>query len=265
MPNSENEIREIFEKLRSLESRIDSIEFMVNKGGIQVEDPVLSPSRGSDETELSLSSTQDNDSIFESKIVEYGLAWFGSIVLLFGVIFLIVYLKGLGYHIAASVIGYIVTGIVFSVSYLLRKAFSHLVYVLNFTGFLLTYYITLRLHFFTSEPLIPNTGLIMILLSIIIGMQFYYAIIKKSEFLAGIGLVMILLIAVFSDQTHISLIINTLAAAISLVLFTRYNWWRLLLMSVFLVYLLHLLWFLSNPIMGHPLKAVEAHQHNLIY
>ena len=38
-----------------------------------------------------------------------------------------------------------------------------------------------------------------------------------------------------------------------------------MIFSVFLVYSTHVIWLLSNPIMGHPMQAVEVHQFNMLY
>jgi len=210
-------------------------------------------------------SSQDGDSFIESKIVEYVLGWFGSIVLLFGITFLMTYMHNREYFLLPTLIGYASVAGIFTISYFLRHSFPHLVYMLNISGGLLLYYVTLRLHFFSPNPIISQKGIALFLLIMVIGAQIYFAVRRKSEFIASLGIILALVTALFIDTTHITLSLISLTSATALFLFIRYGWWRLLIFSLLLVYTTHLLWFMSNPVMGHPVQAVAAHQYNLLY
>jgi len=202
---------------------------------------------------------------YESRLVENGFAWISSIVYLFGIIFLMTYVRNLGYNFFASLIGYGGTASLFLLSYFLRKSFPHLLSAGQITGLLLLYYVTLRLHFFSIEPLIPQKSIALVLLIMAIGVQLYFAIRKENEFLAAIALILTLAAALFYNATHVTLGLVTIVGIGSLVLFSFFGWWRLLLFVLFAVYLTHGLWYLNNPVMGNPMKAVESHQHNIIY
>lgn len=260
MPNIENDDRHeyelLVEKIHALEKRLSGIESIlriewVDKGGEIV--PQAKPE------EL---HTAENA---ESKIVEYGLAWLGSIVLLFGIIFLMSYTESLGHFISSKVIAYLATLLLLTFSYFSRNSFPILVHVLNICSVLLFYYITLKLHFFTGHPLISSMGMNLVLIFIIIGIQVYVAIRKNSEFLGFIALLLCISTAIFTESTYITFIILTLTSVGALVLFYQKLWWRLMILSLFLVYLAHLIWLLNNPVMGNPMRIVELPQFNVLF
>ncbi len=246
----------LLSKIQSLEKRLGSIESMLRIEWVDKE-AKLKPSEKPDE-----GYTAENA---ESKIVEYGLAWLGSIVFLFGIIFLMSYTESIGYLISSKVIAYLATILLIVFSYYYRKSFPILVNVLNIFSFLLLYYITLRLHFFTEQPLISQKWIDLFLLFILIGIQFYYAIQKNSEFLGSIAISLCITTAIFTDSTYITFLILTTTAIIALILFYQKLWWRLLIFSLFTVYLTHLIWFFGNPLVGHQMRVVENPQNSIIF
>lgn len=259
------ELEKLPEILSSLEQRIKRIEA---KLGIEAtETQLLSLNIASDANlkDTESESNQEGDSFFESSIVEYGLGWFGSIVLLFGITFLMTYTHNSGNVLLSTFIGYASVAGIFTISYYLRNSFPHLVYMLNISAFLLLYYVTLLLHYFSPNPLISNQIFALILLVAVIGSQIYFAVQRNSEFIASLGIVLLIVSALFTDTTHLMLPLIALTAATSLYLLIRYSWWRLLIFSIFLVYAGHLLWLMNNPLMGHPAQAVDSHQYNLFY
>jgi membrane protein implicated in regulation of membrane protease activity len=98
-----------------------------------------------------------------------------------------------------------------------------------------------------------------------IGVQVYLAIRQSSELLTGIALVLIIVTALISDSLHITLSFITATAAAALYFLYRFNWWRLLVVTLILVYLSHILWLINNPLMGHTFEIVPSHPYNLVY
>jgi len=259
---------DILEKLRNLESRITQLELK------RETDQKIH--NGSEFSQLKIQQTQTSHNsngdmvevdevVIESKIVEYGLAWLGSIVLLFGIVFLMSFTQNHLSGIISSFIAYIAVAGIFFLGWYLRHSFPHLSFMLKISGHLLVYYVTLKFYFFTSTPIIPQKGIVIFLLLVVIGVQIYFAIRKKSELLGTISIILALSTAMFSDQTHLTLPLITASALASMFLFIRYGWWHTLIMTIILVYLSHMFWLLDNPLMGHPLGAVQSHQYNLLY
>jgi hypothetical protein len=248
--------KKLLERIEILEKRLVKVESMLQLEWV------------GDRTDLKTRDTAD-DSITvdtaESHIVEYGLAWLGSVVFSFGIIFLMSFTEGLGYPGLSRIVAYLATALLILFSYFYRKSFPILTNVLNICSALLLYYITVRLYFFLEQPIVSQKAVVLSFIFIIIGLQFYKALRKNSEFAAVMGVSLCISTAIFSDSTYLSLPILILVALISLFFFYSKAWWRLHIYSLFLVYFTHLLWFYSNPIMGHHLSPVESPQHNILF
>ncbi len=252
--------RQINEKLNTLESRISRIE-----AKLRYISPQEAYEREEDEDYRNVKIKKPEDSAIESNLVEYGLSWLSTIVFIFGIIFLMSYIRNIGYPILAALTGYLASFSLFIFTHLFRNSLSHIIKFLNTSGLLLVYIVTLRLHFFTTEPLIGSEVLSMILLLISLGAIVWYAIRRKSEFLAFLSTLLVLISGVVSDSTYITLSFIATAAGLSLIYFIKFMWWRQLITTMFLVYISHLIWLLGNPFMGHTMKIVESHQYNIIF
>lgn len=245
------------DKIQSLETRLGKIEKI-----LRIE--WIGEAEEAEEAEKGLKKAGTNDTT-ESRIVEYGLAWLGSIVFLFGIIFLMSYIESLGYPVLSKAIAYIFTILVIGFAYNSRKSFPTLSYVLSICCVLLLYYVTIGLHFFSEEPLIPQKGIDLVLVFIIIGLQLYHAIRKNAEFLATLAITLSVITAVVVDYSYITFLILTFTAITTHLLFFKKLWWRLHVYSLFIVYLAHLLWLFGNPILGHQMKVVDSPDYNILF
>lgn len=203
--------------------------------------------------------------LIESNIFEYGLAWFGSLVLLFGIAFLSNFARNYLGGPLASVVGYGTIAGVFFLAWYLRNSFTHLSFMLNLSAHLLLYYITLMLFFFSGEPVVPSKGIVLFLLVGVICIQCFFAIRRNSELLAVIALILSLATAIIADTTFFSLPLIMLTAAFSLFLFLRYAWWRQIFVIMICVYISQSIWLLNNPVMGNPMGAFNTHPFNLVF
>ena len=173
-------IRELLEKVVLLEQRIDKIEGQLDRAvqGMVSAQPARYHSEQAE-------SHSDEDvfvdkGLIESNIFEYGLAWFGSLVLLFGIAFLSNFARNYLSGPLASLVGYGAVAGVFFLSWYLRNSFSHLSFMLNLSGHLLVYYITLRLYFFIGQPVIPVKGIVVFLLFGVVCFQSYLALVHQK-------------------------------------------------------------------------------------
>ncbi len=256
-------ISELLSKVGLLEQRIERIEgqFNVAVQGMVSAQPARYHAQVTDE--------DANDDLvdkvqLESNIFEYGLAWFGSLVLLFGIIFLSNFARNYLNGPMASLVGYgAVTG-VFFLGWYLRSSYTHLSFMMGLSAHLLTYYITLRLFFFIDHPVIPFKGIVLLLLLVVICVQLYLAIRQDSELQAVVALILAIATALFADSTFVSLPLIILTAAFSMYLFIRQGWWRLMLATLLCVYAAQSIWLLNNPIMGNPIGAFSTHPFNLL-
>ena len=140
-----------------------------------------------------------------------------------------------------------------------------MVFILNISGNLLVYYVILELYFFRINPLLPWKGADLALLMMVIGIQIYQAIRKSSELLTGIAFILIIVTSLIGDSLHITMPLITFAGVSALYFLYRYNWWRLLVFSLIMVYLSHILWLINNPLLGHPVECIPSQPYNLAY
>lgn len=248
-----------------MERRMESVEAQLKSAkGLGSSRQTRAVAAGEDEDPEEETLVVDEAEI-ESRVGEYGLAWLGSLVLLFGIIFLMTFSGSQGYPVLASALGYASAAGVFILAYFLRKSFPHMVFILTISGHLLIYYVTLQLYFFSQHPIVPWKEADIVLLLIAIGVQLYLAIRQSSELLSGIAVTLIIVTALISDSLYITMSLIAISAAAALFFFYRYNWWHLLVVSLILVYLSHILWLFNNPLLGHPVELLPSHPYNLAF
>jgi len=260
MEKNHNELsyNEIISRLDQLELRLSRLE----------ESPAnrIQHAEELEEPELFKSFKSDSDgSLLETKIGESGLAWLGNIVLFFGIAFLVQYLQNTAYPIVSPVLGYISVAGIFLLANYLKQSYPTMASVFNLNAYLLLFYVTLKLHFFSSSPIIANeiTGLILLLL--IASIELFISVRQKFALLATISIVLFSITSIVSNSTHFMLSIILVMAILSVILMLMYGWLRTLYLSIFLSYLVFLLWFLNNPIMGNQMQAITEHNYGFVY
>ena len=157
----------LFDRLNSLEQRLARLESDRNLN------PLSASASETAEENIGFKFKKPKEIHLESNIGEFGLAWLGNIVLFFGITFMVQYLQVSGFKIISSVFGYFAIGGIFFLAYYFRKSNSYMAKIFDINGYLLVYYVTLKLHFFTSDPLLANKTVGLFLLLVIIGILLY--------------------------------------------------------------------------------------------
>jgi len=249
--------QELANKLEALEKRIALLESSKKSQPIHSEDE--------EDEEINLGFRHSDDTQYESNIGEYGLAWLGNIVLFFGITFFVEYLRISGYNVISSVLGFISVAGIFGLAYYFRESNQYMARIFNLNGYLLLYYVALKLHFLTADPIIASKAFGLILLLGVTGFLLFLSIRKKFTLLTGLSMILLSVTAVVSDSTHLMLPLATLISILGIVFLHRFGWIRPVFLSIFLVYLINLFWLLNNPLMGHPLQVITNHQSGYIY
>jgi len=206
-----------------------------------------------------------DDSGLESSIGQYGLAWMGNIILLFGITFLTQYIQNIRTDLMAAVIGFMSTAAVLGIAYWIRKSYSYLSFIFNLNAIFLLYYFILRLHFFSGTPLISNKAIVLSLLVLLLVALFSHSVRSRKGVFAGIAMVLATVTGIISDTTHFWLTLLALTSAVSVYLFFRNNWWQLLTFALFLVYFSFLIWIFNNPFISHSLEIITEHHYGFLY
>ena len=207
----------------------------------------------------------DDSAGLERNIGEFGLAWFGSAILLLGIAFLMTYTYGLGYRALASILGYLSALGCYFASRMWKDSATHLSRIMASGSVILLYYATLRLHYFSSEPLVRNAVLAFSALLLVVAFQFYLAIKRNSQTLAILAVLLALISGHVSDSTQIGLSLLVIVCAVAVQLALMRSWWPILILTVILAYASHLLWLLNNAVVGHPLGAISADRYSPVY
>jgi hypothetical protein len=265
MADQDNELEKLKTRLESLELRLSRLE-----AGILIPEDkkvnvywseAMPQSAGSSVS----SQISDEEKGIESQIGRFGLAWLGNIVLLFGITFLSQYLMILGLRFISILIGYIAAGSIFYLANYLKRTNKHLSFMLKMNAQILLFFVTMRLHFFTSSPLITNEKISVLLLLVLVAFQVYISVRNRSQSFGSLSVLFLLTTAIISDSTHFMLPMVAIAAAGSTWYFYRLNWKTLLFATIFLTYITFFLWLFGNPFMNHPLQILEKHNSGVIY
>lgn len=264
LSKSENDkLKKLFDQVEDLQSRISRLE---EQNEIILSGNLVTTEGFEQDTEAwnGFSNGRENESI-ESRLGENGMAWLGNIVLLFGIIFLLQMLGNQGLKLISAVAGIVAVGGVYLLGKTLSKNHPLMSKLFTYNGHFLLFYVIMRLHFISAEPLIKSTAPGLILVLVMIGGIIYTSYRNKSQLLASIALLMLVTLAIFSNSTHITLSLMVVIAILSVYLALRLGWWNVLILSVFLVYSTFLMWLVNNPIVNHSLEVVSNHQYSHLY
>lgn len=264
MTNPEIEIKGLEDRLRSMEMRLllleEALEITEKGNAINYENKI-----GEEKSAAVSPELIEEEKGLESMIGRVGLASLGNIVLFFGITFLAQYLMNSGKHLMSALLGYsCAIGIFFLAKYL-KKSNVPLAFMFKITGQILLFYITIRLHFFTEAPLIPQKVLSVALLFVVIGYQVFWAVRNKSQTLSVISVIFALTAALVTDSTHFTLPIATISAAAAVYYYYRFRWQPLVIFTILLTYSTYFLWLFGNPFMGHPMALISNHHYGIVY
>jgi len=258
------DINRIREELLSLANRITGIETSLAylKGQIiqSGEKESVQP-----EADFEQNSSLNSEESIEFRVGEYGMAWLGNIVLLFGIIFLVQYLQNSGNLIFSALTGFISIAGIYAISHFTQVSYSYLSKLFAYNGHLLLFFMTLRLHFFQAEPLIRNLAVGLFVLIIVSGILFYISCRRKSELMAGIVLLMMLITGIISNSTQFTSGMAAFVALLAVILYYRFGWINLVFIFISLIYLTHSDWLLNDPFTGNKLEFIISPDSGYFY
>jgi hypothetical protein len=257
------EIKRLKEQLFSLEKRINRLEESVTQIGNQNTSDTISKGEQS-ESDFEFSFPFKPQNSIEFGMGEYGMAWLGNIVLLIAITFFVQYLHKLGNPILSILVGYAAVAGIYAISFFARNAYIYLSNLFRYNGHLLLFYLTIRLHF-VENPVLKNQALGLVALLVVTGILLYLSYRKESQLLTGIVMLMMLISGLLSNSTHFLLGISSLAALLSIFLYYRFGWIKLVIAFISLIYFANLLWLLNNPFITNQAQFREHHEFGFIY
>ncbi len=258
--NNALSLEQLTGKIQSIEERLSKIESMLASG----HEPEYTPSQVEYEEEDEFAEG-GNEGFLESNFGKYVLGWLGNIVFIFAIVYVMSFVRSKGFPVLSYGLGFIGVGGMLFFSHSIRRSFSFISYLSKICAYLLLFYIVASLHFISGAPVITSRIVGVLLLVLVAGAQLHFASRRNSGALAGIGILMLLVTAILSNTTHLMLPLVSLAAAAAAFLFIRFEWSRMFILTILLVYGTHILWLLNNPFMGNDLEPVSTHQFSLVY
>jgi hypothetical protein len=129
----------------------------------------------------------------------------------------------------------------------------------------LLFYLTLRLHFFSTTPILSDKPVAVSLLLFLIALQAYLSIREKSQGFAALFVIFALTTGIVCDAAQFILPLLTLAAAGSVYYYYRFKWRHLLIVTIIFSYISAFVWLLGNPLIGHPMKLIAEQNSGIVY
>ncbi len=265
MPSFElknSEYGDILKYLEALDSRIARIEKYL---GLRPDFEAGPAARVSQPARAPVAAGETAESSFEFRIGTFGLTWVGGMALLLGILFLVSYTYGHGQALLSALLGYGIAFLLLAATRKWEQSYPHFSFMLRVIAYLLLFYVTLRLHFFTQQPLVGSWALAILLLLVLVGAQLFRAYRHPSEFFAFLALLQGMATALLCDSPPYCFALLLVFAGLATYFFIRRNWMRLYLGVIFLTYFAHLIWLLNNPVLGHPIRAASEPHNSLVF
>jgi len=137
--------------------------------------------------------------------------------------------------------------------------------MLKLTGQIILFYVTVRLHFFSANPLIPGKTLAIAFLLLVIAYQTFITVRNKSQSDGAITILFVMAAALLSDMPHLMLTLISVGSVGAIYFYYKNNWQLLLLLSIVVSYLTFFLWLFGNPLVGHTMQLISDHKYGYIY
>jgi hypothetical protein len=260
MDSSSNDVtgKEILQHLKSIESRISRLETYLDLPAAKTveeieEEPIIPKKKAETDEEL------------EFRIGQFWFAKLGIFVFLVGWLIANTLPFGDLNQVIPVVIGFITGLTVIVTSIFIRGRLPHLAGWVLGSGFLIIYLAALRMHFFSSSPLVENIVPIIIILYAVSVVIVFTGKKWNSPYISSLGISTLYLTSLMGNFPYLIFLTIIICAIISSYLKIKLNWIGLLNYSMIVAFIVHLIWFINNPLLGNPLELQVDLPVNLIF
>lgn len=252
----------IIERIDALENRVNSLENAL-KGAYRAY-PYANQELD-DESSLKARESYLIGGVFETGVGEYGLAWLGNIVLFLAIGFLFQHFVNIHNPLLAIGVGITSVITVFGLSYILRVSYTYLSKTFNIFGFIILFFLTLKLHFYNKIPIIDNVSIATIIIIAVIAFQIFWAVKKENQFLAGLAYLLGLFGAFTINDIHLFFGISLALICFALYSYWRYSWLKSFMFILIISYLFFLVWMLKNKVLLFNPETTLAYYTTFVY
>ena len=257
------ELDHLKQRIADLEEKMNKLEEDVRTTGYSRSGIFRYQQSPVDESIEEKDSSRDNS--MESRVGEYGMAWLGNIVLLFGILFLSQYLQKNNQEIISLVFGFVSVGLVYLMGHLTRRTLPYMSRLFSYNGHLLLYIQAMRICMFPGSQIIENSFLGHALVLLVLISLIYLAYRNSSQVLAVLVWLMAVITAIAEGSTHFMLPLMLGISGSAILFAIRKAWWTGLMVSIFLSYLIYLMWLTGNPIMSKTFEFITLSHMGHIY
>ena len=250
-PSDAKGLEQIIAYLNTLETRIARIEDHLDidsvESGFKLP-PIVPP------------NISERASKLEDQISQFWLAKVGIIILCIGIAYLLSFpYKNMPSGII-SLGGYIFTGILFWLANYWKNTRELISKYIFGSSLVLIYFITLRLHFFGTDPIVKNEWIEVLLLLLVSANHLVIAYRKQSVYLSAVGVTLGFLTALLSSSDFSVFVILSLISLFVVFLKNKFEWKGLFIYGNIFVFLTAVFWFINNPFIGNnfELRDVSA-------
>jgi len=253
--------KEIIKYLNKLENRISNIE---NRLRIFSGEEYTIETPESENSNETLAKEKNEDQL-ELRIGQFWLAKVGIVVLIIGFAFLLT-LPYENFPLGIpSFIGFLLAGSLALLSRYGKNNFPYICSYLTGGAFVLLYFATLRLHFFSLTSIFGNIFFEIILLLIISAITLAYSIKKRSVYFSALSLTFAFATTIVSDNSSFLFFVTAFLSALVIYLKIKFQWQNLVIYGIVLAFFTHLLWFFNNPVIGKTFQLVSSPDINVLF
>jgi len=259
MDSSQNDVtgKEILQHLKSIESRISKIETYLDLPAKTDEDieeePIISKKKSETDEEL------------EFRIGQFWFAKLGIFVFLAGwLIGNTLPYEGFNQVIPVA-IGFVTGLAAILAAIFFKNKFPHISGWILGSGFAILYIAALRMHYFSPVQVVADIVPILVIVYIVSFALILSGIKWGSTYITAFGFSLAYLSALIGDYSILIFLTITLLAIQSAYLKTKLNWTGLFNFTIVTAYLVHLIWFINNPLVGNQLELQINQPINLIF
>lgn len=255
--SSEHEINnQLTAYLKNLETRISRIEEKLNLENFPSENNFELPS-------LMPQNISERADSLETQIGQFWFAKAGIVILAIGIIFLMTF----PYHnlpsFFPSLVGFILAGILFLLSNYWKKSLQFISQYIFGGGLLLLYFSTLRLHFFSANPAIETRTLELFLLLAVSVIHLSVSYKRRSTYLMAFGITLLSMSTLIGNNSWLIFFTLMLVGGLSVYLKRKLNWNSFYTYAILLVYFIHFIWFIGNPVAGNKIALQGSPLFNI--
>ncbi len=161
--------------------------------------------------------------------------------------------------------GYIISFVLITSSIFGAKFLKNLAGYTMGSGLILLFVSTLRLYFFGADPFLTNKILLVVFLFLVTAVALAISLKRESVYLTTLTLIFFYAAALISDFPILifaALIIGGIGVSY---LDKKNNWSVLSIFAILFTYMMHLIWYLNNPILGKEMMIVQDWNLNLLF